>query len=66
MVSESSGCLDLSDSISKFSLSRSHFDMNKFGNPVEEDFKTVSDVIQKIVGSSHEHISARSQRRCIL
>ncbi|CAN9326784.1 unnamed protein product [Alternaria alternata] len=30
VVSESSGCLDLSDAASKYSLSRTHFDMNKF------------------------------------
>jgi hypothetical protein len=60
-VSESSGCLDLSDSTSKYSLSRTHFDMNKFGKPTEEDFETVSEVVKKMVGASHELIVARSQ-----
>jgi hypothetical protein len=56
-VSESSGCLDLSE---KFSLSRSHFDMNKFGNPTEEDFETVKDVVQEMVSEAHELVLARS------
>ncbi|KAH8689727.1 hypothetical protein GQ44DRAFT_695924 [Phaeosphaeriaceae sp. PMI808] len=49
LVSESSGCLDLSDSTSKFSLSRTHFDMNKFGKPTEEDFEIVMDVVKNMV-----------------
>jgi hypothetical protein len=48
-VSESSGCLDLSESTEKYSLSRTHFDMNKFCSSQEEDFLTVSDVIRKMV-----------------
>ncbi|KAF2466856.1 uncharacterized protein BDR25DRAFT_267561 [Lindgomyces ingoldianus] len=61
VVSESSGCLDLSDSTSKFSLSRTHFNMNKFGSPTEEDFETVSDVIKSIIGASYELLAARFQ-----
>jgi hypothetical protein len=60
-VSESSGCLDLSDAISKFSLSRTHFDMNKFGKPTEEDFETVKDVIKKMVNKAHSLMQARFQ-----
>jgi hypothetical protein len=63
-VSESSGCLDVSDSTSKFSLSRTHFDMNKFGKPTEEDFETVRDVIQKMIGRTYELVLARSQCNC--
>ena len=33
VVSERSGCLDLSDSTEKYSLSRTHFNMNKFESP---------------------------------
>jgi len=61
MVSESSGCLDLSDSTSKFSLSRTHFDMNKFGKATEEDFETVGEIIKKIIRGSNELLLARSQ-----
>ena len=61
MVSESSGCLDLSEATSKFSLSRTHFDMNKFGKPTEEDFETVSDVVKGMVEASSGLMSARSQ-----
>ena len=61
VVSESSGCLDLSDATSKFSLSRTHFDMNKFGKPTEEDFETVSDVVKGMVKASPGLMLARSQ-----
>jgi hypothetical protein len=59
VVSESSGCLDLSDSTSKFSLSRTHFNMNKFGSPTEEDFETARDVIKKMLEASHGLVLAR-------
>jgi hypothetical protein len=61
-VSESSGCLDLSDATRKFSLSRTHFDMNKFGKPTEEDFETVSEVVKDLIRTSPQLASARSQR----
>jgi hypothetical protein len=60
-VSESSGCLDLSDATSKFSLSRSHFDMNKFGRPTEEDFETVGDVLRDMIRASPGLMQARLQ-----
>jgi hypothetical protein len=56
-VSESSGCLDLHD---KFSLSRTHFNMNKFGKHTEEDFEIVRDVIHKMVSDAHGVVLARS------
>ncbi|KAF2193588.1 hypothetical protein K469DRAFT_691138 [Zopfia rhizophila CBS 207.26] len=66
VVSESSGCLDLSDGTSKFSLSRTHFDMNKFGKPTEEDFETVRDVVEKMIGVSRGLVLARPQSKdCI-
>lgn len=61
-MSESSGCLDLSDATSKFSLSRNHFDMNKFGKSTEEDFETTRDVVQKMVNEAHWVVQTRSQR----
>ncbi|KAF2684709.1 hypothetical protein K458DRAFT_417577 [Lentithecium fluviatile CBS 122367] len=60
VVSESSGCLNLSDRTSKFSLSRTHFDMNKFRKPTEEDFETVRDVVEKMIGVSPRLVLARS------
>jgi hypothetical protein len=60
-VSESSGCLDINDGTSKFSLSRTHFDMNKFGRPTEEDFETVRDVIKDMIEASPRLMAARSQ-----
>jgi hypothetical protein len=61
VVSESSGCLDLSDATRRYSLSRTHFDMNKFGRPTEEDFETVRDVIKDMIRASPELVLARSQ-----
>jgi len=55
VVSESSGCLDLSDATSKYSLSRTHFDMNKFGRPTEEDFETVCEVIETMLQASQRY-----------
>ena len=48
-MSADSGCLDISDRTNKFSLSRTHFDMNKFGKPTEEDFEIVCDVIKRMI-----------------
>ena len=61
VVSESSGCLDLSDATIKHSLSRTHFDMNKFGKPTEEDFETVADVVKDMAEGSPALLWARSQ-----
>ncbi|KAK7193587.1 NB-ARC and TPR domain protein [Paraphaeosphaeria sporulosa] len=61
VVTESSGCLDLSDATSKYSLSRTHFNMNKFGNATEEDFETVAEVVEGMVDKSRKLVWARSQ-----
>jgi hypothetical protein len=63
VVSESSGCLDVSDATSKYSLSRTHFNMNKFGRPTEEDFETVSDVVEGMIRASPKLLLARSQSK---
>lgn len=57
MVSESSGSLDVTDAASKYSLSRTHFDMNKFGTATEEDFETVAEVIEDMVNRSPKLVS---------
>lgn len=49
VVSESSGCLELSEVVSKFSLSGTHFDMNRFGKPTEETFERICEVIKTMV-----------------
>jgi hypothetical protein len=51
-VSESSGCLDLSAETRKYSLSRAHFDMNKFGKHTEEDFQIVKEAIEMMINTS--------------
>ncbi|KAI4136790.1 MAG: hypothetical protein LQ341_005446, partial [Variospora aurantia] len=61
VVDETSGCLDQSEWTEKYSLSRDHFGMNKFGRPEEEDFQTVCEVIKKIVEGSPGLISTRNQ-----
>ncbi|RAR00817.1 TPR-like protein [Stemphylium lycopersici] len=61
VVSQHSGCLDLSESTEKRSLSRTHFDMNKFEDAKEEDFETVAEVVQGMVEASPELLWARSQ-----
>jgi hypothetical protein len=61
VVSESSGCLDLSDATSKFSLSRTHFDVNKFGRPTEEGFERVRHVVREMIRASPALMLARSQ-----
>jgi hypothetical protein len=61
VVSESSGCFDVSEATEKYSLERSHFNMNKFGKPTEEDSLTVSEVVEKMVKASPELLLARSK-----
>ncbi|KAI9658357.1 MAG: hypothetical protein M1821_002490 [Bathelium mastoideum] len=62
IVSESSGCLHVWRSTEKRLLSRTHSDMNKFGKPIEEDFMTVREVIDKMVKRAPELILGRSTR----
>ncbi|KAJ9641089.1 hypothetical protein H2199_005757 [Coniosporium tulheliwenetii] len=57
-VSESSGCLDAAQ---KVGLQRTHFDMNKFGMPSEEEYQTVRDVIEEMVEAAPRLLLARSQ-----
>lgn len=61
-MSESSGCLDLSESTEKYSFSRTHFNMNKFDKNTE-DFLTVCDVIKRMVKVASELVLARSQSK---
>lgn len=61
MVSESSGCLDLSDATTKHSLSRTHFNMNKFAKASGQDWDTVVEVVEGMVEASQLLVSARSQ-----
>ena len=63
MVDESSGCLDQSESTKKYSLSRDHFNMNKFGRPEEEDFHTVCEVVEQMVEQSANLIASQDHGR---
>ena len=62
-VDETSGCLDQSESAEKFSLSRDHFGMNKFGRLEEGDFQTVCEVIEKMMKQWPALIARREQGR---
>ncbi len=43
-MTEEEGCLDTStEEITNHPLPRSHFNMNKFAKPTEDDFETVCD-----------------------
>ncbi|EON65745.1 hypothetical protein W97_04984 [Coniosporium apollinis CBS 100218] len=57
-VSESSGCLDAAQ---KIGLQRTHFDMNKFGKPNEEEYQTVRNVIEEMVEAAPRQLLARLQ-----
>jgi len=63
VVDESSGCLDQSESTEKYSLSRDHFSMNKFGRAEEEDFQTVCEVIEQMVEQSPGLVVTRDHGR---
>lgn len=61
VVNESSGCLDPSDWVKKYPLSRNHFNMNKFENPEEEDFKLVCEEIEAMVKKAPDLLRAPTQ-----
>ena len=63
MVNERSGCLDLSESTEKYSLSCTYFNMNKFGKATEEDFQTVCEVVESMVRKAPELVAARSKSK---
>jgi hypothetical protein len=58
-VSRSSGCLDHTESTESYSLSRNHFNMNKFGRPDEEDYQTVREIVEKMVENAQGIVRAR-------
>jgi hypothetical protein len=57
-VSESSGCLDTAQRIA---LQRTHFDMNKFGKPTDEEYRTICDVVIEMVEASPGILQSRAQ-----
>lgn len=61
VVNESSGCLDHTDSVEKYPLARTHFDINKFGKVTEPSYRLVSHTIKKMVAAAPEVLAARSQ-----
>lgn len=66
VVSESSGCLDISEEVHKYPLSRSHFDMNKFGKATEQAFETLSGELEDMIEASPQLLVARSEGSCEL
>ncbi|OAP55816.1 hypothetical protein AYL99_09968 [Fonsecaea erecta] len=61
-VDERSGCFDVSDRVSKHSLARTHFNMNKFGRPTEEDYLVVVEVIKKMAKHARQQLSVPSMQ----
>jgi hypothetical protein len=51
----------VSEATGKYSLERNHFNMNKFGKPSEEDFLTVSEVVEEMARAAPELLLARSK-----
>jgi hypothetical protein len=60
IVNEASGTLNQSDSIKKYPLERTHFNINKFGKD-SPSYRLVSKVIQDMARSASELLLARSQ-----
>lgn len=61
MLSESSRCLDLSESVNRYPLSRTHFDMNNSGKASEEAFQPLSEEIENMIQSSAQLVLARCE-----
>lgn len=47
-VNERSGCLDLTDRITKYPLQRTHFNMNKFARPTEQAYEDVVEAVEEM------------------
>ncbi|KAI9712572.1 MAG: hypothetical protein M1828_001673 [Chrysothrix sp. TS-e1954] len=61
VVNHGSGCLDLSESTEKHSLSRTHMDMHRFGRADEVAFITVKEVVERMSSKAYEISRARSE-----
>ncbi|EWC43932.1 hypothetical protein DRE_01284 [Drechslerella stenobrocha 248] len=57
-VGESSGCLD---GAQRYSMPRTHFDINKFSDPEEEDYELVKSEILRIVKKAPSLLASGSQ-----
>ncbi|KAI0881544.1 uncharacterized protein GGS22DRAFT_192178 [Annulohypoxylon maeteangense] len=58
MVDQTSGCLDRAEIVG---LERSHFDLNKFDAPDEEEYETVLDEIRRMVKAAPGLLTAKYQ-----
>ncbi|ERF68870.1 hypothetical protein EPUS_04522 [Endocarpon pusillum Z07020] len=52
------------DATSKFSLARTHFNMNKYGRPTEEDFETVGNVVKKMGAAMRSNLAQGNAVNC--
>jgi hypothetical protein len=59
VVNERSGCLDLSERIKKYPLTKTHFNMNKFSRPSEEDFLMVREVVEDMAEGACTQTAAK-------
>lgn len=60
-MNETSGSLDLSEKADKYALPRTHFNIQKFGSPVEQGFRHVRSAIRKMVEEGPQLVSTRAQ-----
>ncbi|KAK4118455.1 hypothetical protein N657DRAFT_651298 [Parathielavia appendiculata] len=61
LVNETSGSLDLSEKSDKYALSRTHFNIQKFGSPQEQGFRLLGSVVQTMVEESTQLVSTRAK-----
>jgi hypothetical protein len=60
VVNERSGCLDLSERIKKYPIAKTHFNMNKFSRPGEEDFLMVKEVVEDMADDARTQATVQA------
>ncbi len=63
MVPEGSACLDISDGIERHPLDRNHYNLNKFCEASDPNYKIVEDGILKMAKGANDFLKNFSQRR---
>jgi hypothetical protein len=60
MVDERAEYLNLSNRVKKYPLAKTHFNINKFGKPTEEEFLLMRDIIKKIIKHAYKQRKSAS------
>ena len=63
MVPEESACLDISEGIERHPLDRNHYNLNKFCEALDQNYKSVEDGIVKMANGAIGFLKHCSQRR---